>query len=329
MSDICFIGDIHFSSSKSWSNKVCNAFLDWYKNWKYNSEDNYVVFLGDIVDSATNGGEVISYLERLYNYSKFKEIHIVVGNHDKKKIDNKDQLAYEFYKEKSNVFIYEVATETTINNHKCLMLPYYIGVNENNLSMSEYYSNLDKYYKPNDFDFICGHFGNERVAFGGDCIKNLDYFHCKKILGHIHTRYCDRQSYCGSVFACNKTENDESRCTFILNSYGEWLEESLPQFNEFITFTYGQRLPRSSSQYPIYTILNCSNEELARKKYGDILIRKVVSSSNELNDTVNIDREIDDIKHFNTQTLFDEFIKHIDSKFSNEVISKCREYLKG
>ena len=102
---IAILGDIHFSSSKDYFIATCESFLSWFKSWKVNSSENSLILAGDIVQSSINGGIVIDFLERFYTYSRFKEIHIVVGNHDCKISDGRSQLAYEFYKNNPDVQI--------------------------------------------------------------------------------------------------------------------------------------------------------------------------------------------------------------------------------
>ena len=103
---ICVLGDIHFNSSKDYMMKTCERFLDWYKTWNLNVPQNTLILAGDLVHSAVNGGIVIHFLEEFASNSRFKEVHIVVGNHDKKKVDGINQLAYEFFLQKKNFKIY-------------------------------------------------------------------------------------------------------------------------------------------------------------------------------------------------------------------------------
>ena len=104
---ICILGDIHFNSSKSFYRDICESFLEWYEDWEYNSSSNTLILAGDLVESAANAGIVIDWLTRFLDHSKFKHIHICVGNHDKKIISDVPQLAYEFYKSSSKVSVYE------------------------------------------------------------------------------------------------------------------------------------------------------------------------------------------------------------------------------
>ena len=92
---ICILGDIHFRDDKPYFVETCEKFLDWYNNDSFNSKDNDLILLGDLVERPTLSGRVAEFLERFYNYTKFRSIHIVVGNHDLKRHFGVEQLAYD------------------------------------------------------------------------------------------------------------------------------------------------------------------------------------------------------------------------------------------
>lgn len=327
---ICILGDLHLRSDKKYFIDTCNKFLDWFRDWDWNKDSNELILAGDLVEQATPGGITISFLERLVSESKFKKIHICVGNHDDKKINGIQQLAYEFLNYKDNVIIYRAPREVTIDGHSALILPYYVGVNDLGLTMKEYYSNIpnNKKFK-NDYDLVVGHFSGSDALFSElpDCIANLDRFSGRVCLGHIHTRTANPQRYLGSVFAGRKSENDYTRAAWGLDGNG-WQEYPLPLFNEFLTVTYPQDLPKSKALVPIYTILNCGSEDIARQRYGNIYIRRLtldlVDSSVQKNS--DLDRQLGSIKEFNIRELFEEFLKS-RSDISPDLASKCRGLL--
>ena len=107
---ICILGDVHFNSSKDYYRDICEAFLNWYRSWKYNKNTNTLILAGDLVESAANAGIVIDWLTRLLDYSQFNHIYVCVGNHDKKIISGVPQLAYEFYKSRDSVTVLESIT---------------------------------------------------------------------------------------------------------------------------------------------------------------------------------------------------------------------------
>lgn len=329
---ICILGDIHFASNKDYIIATCEAFLDWFNNWNKNNPDNYLILAGDLVNDVFNGGIVIDFLERFIKSSRFKEIHVCVGNHDLKKYQNRDQLAYEFYSNKPNVHVYKTVSIVQIGPLKTLILPYYWGVNDLGEPMNEYYSKITEnpFIKDQSFDLTVGHFCGEDNSFPGasDCVKNLNKINTTRLcLGHIHTRNINPDVYIGSIYASKKNENDYNRAAWIYDE-GNWYEERLPIFNEFLNVTYPQPLPMSRAIIPIYTIFNCGNEKLAKEKYGDIFIRFTFRGEFEGIVTQQNDVEFESIKNMDVKELFNDFIKIQEPPFNEEIISKCRGALK-
>lgn len=331
---IAILGDIHFSSQKDYYLEICERFLDWFENWDMNHEGNQLILAGDLVQNALNGGQVIKFLEKIYLKSDFDWVHIVVGNHDLKKVDGINQLAYEFYKIKPGFTVYTEPTETTIEGRDVLMLPYFEDINSEGFTMAEYYSSIYKNPRfKNSYDLVVGHFAGDDVSYEGstDCVKNLNQIKTKKLcLGHIHTRETDPRKYIGSVFANRKGENDNTRAAWIWNTVSNtWSEEKLPIFSEFLQVTYPDPLPQSDALVPIYTILNCASERLARELYGNIFIRKVRAN---LSDAVLKRMELADnflsINSSNIGALFASFLKEKDPPLDEKVQEECKAALK-
>ena len=108
---IAILGDIHFDSSKDYFIRICNEFISWFDQWKYNCKGNELILAGDLVASSLNGGIVIDFLERFYRSSRFDHIHIIEGNHDRKFIEGEPQLAYEFLRNKE---VFKIAKDMHI-----------------------------------------------------------------------------------------------------------------------------------------------------------------------------------------------------------------------
>ena len=333
MSKIVILGDIHLSDTSDYKRATSESFLDWFSSWKHNNPDNYLILTGDIVDICLLTGKVTDYLERFVASSRFKEIHICVGNHDKKKIMGMDQLAYEFYARKPGVYYYTEISEVVIGGRTVLMLPYYLGTNSQGLSMTEFYSHLheDPVYSKRH-DLVVGHFCNEEFSFSGssDTVLNVDKLqklNGKVCLGHIHTRAISPELFIGSVWACKKNENDPTRAAWIMDESGEWKEETLPIFCEYLEVSYPDPLPKSKSAIPIYTILNCASEQTARTQYGDIFIRKTVLSDREVKGNGASLVSIDSVKGFDMLEYFDIFWESSELKGNKEVYSLCKQAL--
>lgn len=330
---ICVLGDIHFRDDHIYFSKASEDFLEWFQNWGRNTKENTLILAGDLVEASLLSGNVAEYLERFAKYSNFSSIHICVGNHDKRKYHNDDQLAYEFFKNKVDIHIYEKPTELTIEGKSVLILPYFVGLNCLGKTMREYYGDI---YRNEDFsnnyDLVVGHFCGDDVSFfgGADCVPNLDKINTKKlILGHIHTRATKPSVYIGSVFACKKTENDDTRSALILDG-DTWIEERLPVFTEFITVTYPNPLPETKALTPIYTILNCKSEAIALSKYPNIYVKSTTTDLFEIggggkNSTS--EQDFDAVKKFDTKELFSAFIKANEFNYENTVLDDCKKLL--
>lgn len=330
---ICILGDIHFNSSKNYYRDICEDFLSWYSSWKLNNRNNALILAGDLVESAANAGIVIDWLTRLLNTSRFNHVYVCVGNHDKKIISGIPQLAYEFYKNHHNVTVVEDITAFSIEGADVLFLPYYSGVNSLGLSMHDYYSQLyklEEYSK--HFDFVVGHIGGPDALFEGsnDCIDNLDKLHADRLcFGHIHTRSSNPNRYLGSVYACKRNENDDTRAVWIYDPANKsWSEDPLPVFAKYITVHYPDDLPTTNAKVPIYTILNCASSDLAKKRYGEIYIRKVVSTDYEVSETSKTPiSPTSSTRLMSLENLFKDFIAAQSPPLDMSVLEKCESLL--
>ena len=285
------------------------------------------------MESALLTGTVANYLDKFISASKFRSVHICVGNHDKKKLNGEYKLAYDFYKNRENVHIYEVMTEADVSGHKVLFLPYYLGTNEYNLSMSDYYSDIPWNKRlTNKYDLVVGHFCGPEAIFPGsiDYVTNLDKINAKHIiLGHIHTRYLSKERYIGSVFACKKNENDYTRSAIIIDDNNNRTEEELPLFNEFLSVLYPEDLPESKAIVPIYTILNCGTVPIANVRYGDIFIRRVTTDKEEAiqHRRLPMDSNFSEVKTIDIKAVVNSFFED-NKQYNSQIKSICLSMLK-
>lgn len=326
---IAILGDIHFSSSRDYLIAVSNEILNWFRSWKYNTPGNELILAGDVVHSAVNGGLVIDMVEQLVSDSKFDAIHIIPGNHDLKRKDGVVQLAYEFLRERPNIYIYDKAAEAEIQGLRVLFLPHYIPASATEPSMTESYSNIYK-NQVKDYDIVVGHFMEESVSFGAlDAIKNISKIRTKHLcLGHLHIR-SNPNIYIGSVYANKSTEEDSTRAAWIIDEKGNKYEDKLPVFCEYITVRYPEELPPSNAKVRALTIANCTNERLARMKYGEsVFIRKLVHSL-DVNAKKDFDYYLSDESYeLRPDELFKEFIRTRGSVIDRNVATLCITLLK-
>lgn len=320
------LGDIHFSSSRDYFVAVSEAFLKWFKDWQHNTSGNELLLLGDIVHSSVNSGIVIDFVERMWKSSNFDCIHIIPGNHDLKRVDGVDQLAYEFLRNKPDVRLYDRAVVANIQGLSVLLMPHYIP-KANEPLMLDYYSHAYEYFTA-EYDLVAGHFMEEGMSFGTtDAVFNLHKLNTKHIcLGHLHTR-ANPEIYVGSVYPNRTNENDYSRAAVLFEKDAMGLvtrrEELLPTFCEFITVQYPEELPTTKALVPIYTITNCVGERLVKLKYGDVFIRKVMQGLDIPKKTeLSVERSAS-AQSLNARELFDKFMRSQEPPLDRRVATLC------
>lgn len=319
---IAILGDIHFSASKPYFVEAAHRVISWFSSWEYNNEDNELILAGDLVALAINGGLVLEFLYKFITASRFKHIHIVVGNHDKKMKDGIQQLAYSFLKHVPYVTLYEEITSICIQEKNVLLMPYYKAEGFQK-SMQERYSNLylEKKYQQH-FDLLVGHFADGNSTFeSSDTVYNLDKLDVDTIcLGHIHQRIIPDR-YIGSLYANRVNENASNRAAWIVRET-DVIEDPLPVFVEFISVRYPEPLPASTALVPVYTITNCSSEKVAQELYGDIFIKAVLKN---IQGASAFDGDINssDILDINIPSIFKEFLQKQDPPLDRRVARMC------
>jgi hypothetical protein len=337
MSQIVVFGDVHLSDSRPWSEQVGNSFLEWFKNLEYNNENNTAIFTGDVAENFLSSGIVYDQMFMLFSTNnRFKKTYVVVGNHDIKKKGRKEHVTYKFVRNIKGLEIIEAppATIKEIDGHRVLFLPHY---NPRSVfpPMHEYYSNLPEEYHEKPFDIVVGHVADDSArVYGKTCLLSrikTRYF----ALGHIHVRIS--QHYLGSIFPNNSKENDRTRCLKVFSRDQEhFYEESvkLPIFCEYYDVEFPNELPEVPAIHPIWTIYNCSSEEMARRLYGDdIYIRKCISSKYEaFKSNAELLKGINstEFKFLNLRdknTFLNEFIKTRVPPLSREVAKELRSLI--
>ena len=147
--------------------------------------------------------------------------------------------------------------------------------------------------------------------------------------GHIHTRSSNPRRYLGSVYACKKNENDNTRAAWLYDPITRcWSEDRLPVFSEYLTVSYPEELPVTDAIVPIYTILNCASIELAKKEYGDIRIRKAVSTPYEIAESSDSTAApASSTRSMSLQDLFRDFVASQSPPLDETVLKKCEALL--
>lgn len=330
---IAILGDLHLRDDKPYWRATCEAFLEWYRNWPTNCKGNDLILTGDLVETPVLSGTVVDYLEKLVEWSNFDSIHICVGNHDRKKMNGHEQIAYKFYNNKKKVHLYDEIASIDISGKSVLMLPYFLGTNSHKQTMHDFYSSIwnDKKFNKR-YDLVVGHLCGSDCIFPGDTnyVDNLEKINADHvILGHVHTRSVNSKRYIGSIFANKKSENDKTRAAVIIRDDNSRYEEKLPVFNEFIAINYPNELPKTDAIVPIYSVLSCASETVARVKYGDIFIRRTTPDISDYipKRNVQLDMRLDSVQEMDVHEMFKSFCKNQTPPFSNLIEEDCFKML--
>ena len=141
---VCVYGDLHFSSDRPWSVKVAQKVIASIIESPNNNSDNTLVLLGDLTERATIDGTVYSMLMSLFVNLKYKEVILLVGNHDGKLNQfNRPVLVYDFVRSKAlkdrlfkNFTIVDKPLEKNIEGMEFLFLPHIF--NDGKKSLKDY-----------------------------------------------------------------------------------------------------------------------------------------------------------------------------------------------
>lgn len=263
------IGDLHLDDSNSWSLPAGEKLVDWIINHPYNSPENVLVLSGDLTERNIVSGSVYALLNKLFSNLKYSDVYAVWGNHD---IREKNNVLSTPYKSFSIKQIIKPANEV-IQGVRCLFLPH--------LHPSTGYSvkDYEKSHKleiKGEYDLIVGHFADSSQPMIFDNLVDISYIPTMYTsLGHIHN---PSGNYIGSAMPNKVSEAQQARKirTFEKTDKGIKMKEySIPRFVDYYDVEYPLDLPDTTGCiHPIFTVYNCSDESLAREKYGDIFIRK-------------------------------------------------------
>lgn len=310
---IYFFGDIHFSSMNVWNIKVSEKIVDWFKEtFKNENKENYIFFLGDIIDKAVSPGNITDLLFKLFDFcnNHFKKTYVLMGNHDIKMYrDFSLQTGIKFINNFENVEILDKISLLNIENKNILCLPFMIQ--NDGTSINEYYSKYDwskTNYKKENIDLAIGHWtikdeNDIRYRDGVD-VSNIP---AKKILcGHIHNRPDKR--YIGSIYPLNA---EEMKCKFprcyITWNNNDWNEVKLPEFLKFETIEYGTEIKEDGNIIHVYTISDAPSETDAYIKYSDFIVKGIVKTKKQKD--IAVDTTSSMLSNKSTLELFNEMVK--------------------
>lgn len=318
-------GDLHLSAMNSWNYTVCEKFIDWFKKWAEELQDNNaeILWLGDITEKDVNPGDVIDQEYRIFDLCSkhFNKTYILMGNHDLKLYRQKAQHSLKFLRNLENIIIIESPTVINSCNTSVRCLPH---VRVQGQSLSDYYTNM-KF--DSDVDLTVGHwnfFDAKRPYEGG---VKLDNMRSKMLcLGHIHTRV--DPIYTGSIFP-NKVSEEGERVYKVFDNGKLIKEELLPTFLKYETLEYPNKAPIYRDGITrVFTITGISNLTAAKAFYKDLNIRAVEAKKIDKDQTSSYTSEEVFLYRDNLQA-YNDWLKETKYPISRRASAMIAELLKS
>lgn len=291
---VIIVGDIH-AKEKLIYKQAQLKFLDWLHD---NYKDDIIVQLGDFFDSSSiNHGVVEEFIGIV---KKFKEFHIISGNHDQSKRMNN---ILKSMKHQSNIYIYESDAEIKLENNRCLMLPYQ--------SDCKYYEDLD-----GEYDFIFTHTTPKEAAFGGDFI-DLSKLKGELVYGHIHVK---APNILGVPII---TRNGEKNNPILKIKEDGSTEEIIPPvFFDIIDLEFGEEIPNKDY---LYNIKNAPSVKSVYDKYPIFNVRDegiTILYKNDDENNIVLNKSENDLPKL-YKTFCEE--KEIEAAFIKEGVTSLNE----
>ena len=325
---IVVIGDQHLSDGpRPWSLKASMAQVKYIAEHELNNNSNTLILTGDIVDVARMSGTLYTILFKYFASLKFKEVYIVVGNHDYYAHNNRVTLAYDFIRNPTlkkkyfeNFTVVDTMACHTIEGMEVLMLPHlYPTIDSNNKG----YENLPKEITDKTYDVCVTHLADTTVDSYPGYLLDLTAIKSKYwSSGHIHA---PSSHYVGSVVPNSSGEAGAKRQFRTYNKEGQTIHY-IKNILDYYTVVFPEPLPTVDSEVAVYTVLNCKDEITAKTLYGDIFIRKCIFNPDIDKDAFNaLGSSLANKEQFSVKEMFDQWAK--TSKHPESIIEQSRKYI--
>lgn len=326
---IVIIGDQHLSDGpRPWSYKASVEQVKYISEHPLNTEDNTLILTGDIVDVARMSGTLYTLLFKYFASLKFKEVYIVVGNHDYYSYNNRVTLAYDFLRNPSlkqkyfkNFHVIDTMKVVDIEDCSVLMLPHiYPTIDKSNKD----YEHLDAEITNREYDLCVTHLADSTVdSYPGYLLDltaiNATYW----ASGHIHA---PSPHYVGSVVPNSSGEAQTKREFRTLTKKEGMKRVPIVNILDYYTVTFPDELPKTSAIVSVFTVLNCKDEATAKNQYGDIYIRKCVFNPEIDKDAFDtLGASLMNKEQFSVKELFDKWAK--TTKHPESLVDLSRKYL--
>lgn len=325
---IVVIGDNHLSDSRPWSVEASDAQIDLIINHPLNTPENVAIFTGDLVDQPFMSGRVYHMLLRLFSGLKFKEVYVLQGNHDIKmdKLKN-PTLAYRFLLDKhilkgvfSHIHPITEVSQLTIEGMEVLLLPFVYTTSKGSIKD---YENLPESIVEKEYDLCITHVADTSLSSYPGTLIDLSKVKAKYwASGHVHT---PSSHYVGSVMPNSLAESGEKRQ---FRTYSKDKGENIVDIDEILgyyTVEFPNDIPSNlTAKIKVFTITSCTDEYVAKQRYGNIHVRKVVNKVSLDKDSGASNFSFSGEEELNTEKLYQEWRK--DSTKEPSLLEKADKY---
>lgn len=342
------VGDIHFGMRKN--NKVFHKIVitEFEKLISKVTNEDSVVFLGDIFDSRSSiDFNILNVVWDLFIElsRKVKEIFILVGNHDLYYKETKPEyvncrfLRFEPGSDSkiAPIYIIDKITKAKIQNHICLFVPWIDCKEQKQKSIDA---------MTNDLDFIFGHFDivglygrdeiDERTMLDNDELPNRP----KILSGHYHYRGPrGKILYVGSLisFTFNDVDNEKGIYRIKEDKSIEFMKGNSPKFHIINVedpkkFIYALENSNKKSLKQLKSKIEGNIIRLIVNEYSteNTKLYNLIKGMSPLELTINYNRfsldsgdEGEGFEGFNSQSDIQEiiasFIDHIEDQLPNNI----------
>jgi DNA repair exonuclease SbcCD nuclease subunit len=303
---ILIFGDLHLPKylQKNNYSLAILEFLKWLEE-NYANDKNIVIFSGDVLDSPNDFN--FFFIKEFYKVlSKFKEVYLVTGNHDKNSKGN----ALTIFEPLKNVHIIEELSFIEIEHNLFGFYPF--------LDREKY---LD--YIPKEIpNFTLGHYAFVGSNFGQPDEIQLPYTpKSLEIIGHIHNSFFvpkDKKLCLGSVLPTRFGEHT-TRKYYLEIEDGKYEVKEIPEFLKYVPIDYKDLDQVNKEELNIYLVYNCPNLIEAKEKLQKLGVEyKIIESTikkKEMELNVNIDSST--FQNMNLEKIFlEKFLtKELEKKY--------------
>lgn len=340
MQRIILLSDIHFgikNNNREWFDIQMNYFNNFLL--PKIAADDILFILGDIFDnrSSLNLYVIHQIVTNLFNKlsKSFKEIHILIGNHDMYFKDNNNVTSIDLLKY-PNIFIYKDPTTITLENQKFLFIPYYEDkVREQEILQKNRNSNTICLMHAD----ISGFFYNKNIMVDANAGNDISCYAGYKHIytGHFHLRQKNKNiTYIGSPYHMDRNDVGNERGLYRLTvNNGEFNEE-------FILNDYSPKFIKLN----VADLDKDNIESVMNNNFVDIIVNDSKIENTDLHNKLKQYKTAKDIKvqiiekdadmnivytdttKFDLLQLFTDFIKqkhHIEEKESIEYVDYVNE----